>query len=446
MPAARQTGAVTVTAETCRRSCARPTRCSPPGLRRSCPPTVWPSGCSPPRDEQRPLRVKLGIDPSGAEPDARPRRRPAQAAAVPGLRARRRPGRRRLHRPGRRPVRAHRDPRRAERRAGRRELRSGYFDQLMRILDPEPAPRSSTTPTGSRRCGVAEILDYTRQLTVAQLLERDDFARRFAGAAADQPVRVLLPAAAGHRLGRGRTPTSSSAAPTRRSTTWWAASCSARGASTRRPCSPCRCSSAPTAWRRWASRSATTSPSPSRPDEQFGKLMIDPGLRRRPVRPAVHRAAPARGGGARGGRGRRRRCPRTGPSAGWPGRWWRSTTAPMPPRPRRPASTRCSGTASCRTTLRRTRCRTGDPVHLAALLVAAGLAASTSAARRDLERRARSGSTASRVPAPRSTCRARSSCVGRVLSVGKRRAVRLVGHDAAAAAERLSEFAAADRR
>jgi tyrosyl-tRNA synthetase len=55
----------------------------------------------------------------------------------------------------------------------------GYFDQLMRILDPDRVEVVNNADWLSRM-QVAEMLDYTRQLTVAQLLERDDFARRFA--------------------------------------------------------------------------------------------------------------------------------------------------------------------------------------------------------------------------------------------------------------------------
>ena len=61
-----------------------------------------------------------------------------------------------------------------------------YFDQLMRILDPERTEVVNNadwlTPMQ-----VGEILDYTRLMTVAQLLERDDFARRFA---ANQPISL----------------------------------------------------------------------------------------------------------------------------------------------------------------------------------------------------------------------------------------------------------------
>ena len=56
----------------------------------------------------------------------------------------------------------------------------GYFDQVLRILDPDPAKLEVVNNAdwlGTMQ--LAEMLDYTRQITVAQLLERDDFARRF---------------------------------------------------------------------------------------------------------------------------------------------------------------------------------------------------------------------------------------------------------------------------
>jgi tyrosyl-tRNA synthetase len=62
----------------------------------------------------------------------------------------------------------------------------GYFDQLMRILDhgrTEVVNNADWLAT----MDLAELLDYTRQMTVAQLLEREDFARRFA---AQQPITL----------------------------------------------------------------------------------------------------------------------------------------------------------------------------------------------------------------------------------------------------------------
>jgi tyrosyl-tRNA synthetase len=62
----------------------------------------------------------------------------------------------------------------------------GYFDQLMRILDPD---RTEVVNNADwlGAMSLADILGYTRQITVAQLLERDDFARRFA---AQQPISL----------------------------------------------------------------------------------------------------------------------------------------------------------------------------------------------------------------------------------------------------------------
>jgi tyrosyl-tRNA synthetase len=66
----------------------------------------------------------------------------------------------------------------------------------------------------------------------------------------------------------------------------------------------------------------------------------------------------------------------------------------------------------------------GDPVHLPAALVAAGLAASTSAARRDIDSGAvRVDGTV--VPA-RGYDLPRADLVGRVVSSGKRKAARFV--------------------
>jgi tyrosyl-tRNA synthetase len=55
----------------------------------------------------------------------------------------------------------------------------GYFDQVMRILLAE---RTEIRNNADWLSGMdlGSLLDYTRQLTIAQLLERDDFARRFA--------------------------------------------------------------------------------------------------------------------------------------------------------------------------------------------------------------------------------------------------------------------------
>jgi tyrosyl-tRNA synthetase len=55
----------------------------------------------------------------------------------------------------------------------------GYFDQVMQILIEEQTEIRNNADWLAGM-DLASMLDYTRQLTVAQLLERDDFARRFA--------------------------------------------------------------------------------------------------------------------------------------------------------------------------------------------------------------------------------------------------------------------------
>src|SRR5436305_7934280 len=49
----------------------------------------------------------------------------------------------------------------------------GYFDQIMRILDPDRAEVVNNAEWLGTM-SLADILGYTRQVTVAQLLERDD--------------------------------------------------------------------------------------------------------------------------------------------------------------------------------------------------------------------------------------------------------------------------------
>jgi tyrosyl-tRNA synthetase len=54
-----------------------------------------------------------------------------------------------------------------------------YFDQLMRILDRDKVEVVNNADWLATM-SLGEMLGYTRQITVAQLLERDDFSRRFA--------------------------------------------------------------------------------------------------------------------------------------------------------------------------------------------------------------------------------------------------------------------------
>ena len=151
----------------------------------------------------RPLRVKLGIDVTS--PDIHIGR------AIPLQRMRAfqdeghvgRADHRRLHDPDRRPVRplgGAADPlRRGDRREREDVPRAG--DGRAR---PRPDRGAATTASGSSKLSYAEVVRLARTITVARMLERDDFAKRMAAQRADLGLRAPLPADAGLRLGRDR--------------------------------------------------------------------------------------------------------------------------------------------------------------------------------------------------------------------------------------------------
>lgn len=135
--------------------------------------------------ERRPLRVKLGIDPSGSELTL------GHAVVLRKLRQFQDLGHTAVLVVGGFTGQVG-DPsgRTATRVAQSAEEvianAKGYFDQLMRILDPDRVEVVNNADwLGTMQ--VAELLGYTRQITVAQLLERDDFSRRFA---AQQPITL----------------------------------------------------------------------------------------------------------------------------------------------------------------------------------------------------------------------------------------------------------------
>jgi tyrosyl-tRNA synthetase len=135
--------------------------------------------------EKRPLRVKLGIDPSGSDLTL------GHAVVLRKLRQFQDFGHTAVLVVGGFTGQVG-DP------SGRTSTRSaqsadqvianaqGYFDQLMRILDRDRAEVVNNADWLAPM-QLAEMLGYTRQLTIAQLLERDDFARRFA---ANQPITL----------------------------------------------------------------------------------------------------------------------------------------------------------------------------------------------------------------------------------------------------------------
>jgi tyrosyl-tRNA synthetase len=375
------------------------------------------------RKEQRPLRVKLGIDPSGASLTL------GHAVVLRKLRQFQDLGHTAVLVVGGFTGQVGDPSGRTSARAAQSaeqvvENSRDYFDQVMRILDNDRCEVVNNADWLAPMT-VAEILDYTRQLTVAQLLVRDDFARRYA---AQQPIslsELLYPLLQGidsvaiHadiELGgtdqtfnnlvgrelqrfRGQDPQAVLTMPLLVGTDGVEKMGKSLG--------------------NWI---GIDDPAP----DQFGKLMSIPddvvGMYAR-LCTALHPRdvdqveREVEEGGAMANRAKRRMARAVvalyhGAEAAeraeerFNAVFSRGEVAadapekPLPP---------------------------GDPVHLPAALVAAGLAASTSAARRDIDQGAvRIGST---VVTPRRYDVPRAELAGHVLAVGKRRVARVVDAD-----------------
>ncbi len=139
-----------------------------------------------------------------------------------------------------------------------------YADQVFKVLDRDKTEvRFNSEWFGAM--SAADMVRLAAKHTVARMLERDDFSKRYKS---EQPIAIhefLYPLGAGLRLGRAARPTSSSAAPIRSSICWSAAQLQEDA----RPVGADRADDAAarrhsTACRRCPSRSATTSVSTSR--------------------------------------------------------------------------------------------------------------------------------------------------------------------------------------
>ncbi len=135
--------------------------------------------------EQRPLRVKLGIDPSGTQLTL------GHAVVLRKLRQFQNFGHTAVlvvggftgqvgDPSGRTATRSAQSPQAVVDNA------RGYFDQVMRIL-AEDRTEVVNNADWLSPMGLGELLGYTREVTVAQLLERDDFSRRFK---ANEPISL----------------------------------------------------------------------------------------------------------------------------------------------------------------------------------------------------------------------------------------------------------------
>ena len=108
-----------------------------------------------------------------------------------------------------------------------------YEAQIFKILDPT-LTRVDFNSRWMGKMGAAGMIQLAARHTVARMLERDDFSKRYKRRAADRDPRIPLSAGAGLRLGGAAGRTSSSAAPTRNSTCSSAASCRRPTARSRR--------------------------------------------------------------------------------------------------------------------------------------------------------------------------------------------------------------------
>jgi tyrosyl-tRNA synthetase len=136
-------------------------------------------------EQQRPLRVKLGIDPSGSQLTL------GHAVVLRKLRQFQDFGHTAVLVVGGFTGQVGDPSGRTATRAAQSadavvQNAKGYFDQVMAVLDPDRTEVVNNADWLSPM-QVAEMLDYTRLVTVAQLLERDDFARRFE---AKQPISL----------------------------------------------------------------------------------------------------------------------------------------------------------------------------------------------------------------------------------------------------------------
>ena len=261
------------------------------------------------------------------------RGRAPQAAPVPGARPRRGADHRRLHRPGRRPVRASRPPGPASRRRRSTATPPPTSSRLSRILLAGP-PRDPPQLRVARRHG------HRRRPAPRRPHDRRPDARarrllpplpRRRGHLGDG---VPLPAAPGLGLRDGRRPTSSSAAPTSCSTTSWAAPSRSRRARRGRCVLTTPLLEGTDGVQKMSKSLGNYIGIAEPPGEQFGKLMRVPDeLDAALLRPHDRMAPRSDRRGHRGARRRRARS-RSTPSACWPARSSTCTTATAPARRR----------------------------------------------------------------------------------------------------------------
>ena len=139
-----------------------------------------------------------------------------------------------------------------------------FQQQALKILDGHPERLEVRRNGEWLDMRMAELLALVRTTTVAQLLERDDFARRWGASEPISMLELLYPLLQGYDSVAVRADVELGG-PTRSSTYCSAAMCNVPTSSPSRRSSRCQSLSGPTEARRCRSRWATTSASPRSP-------------------------------------------------------------------------------------------------------------------------------------------------------------------------------------
>ena len=147
-----------------------------------------------------------------------------------------------------------------------------YKAQVFKILDPDKTEiRFNSEWLGALR--FEDMIRLCSNYTVARILERDDFSKRYKEGTPISVHELLYPLAQALRFGGAAGATSRWAARIRSSICWWAAKSSAITASRRRSWPPRRCSKGSTASRRCRNRKGNYIGITEPPEVMFRKVM-----------------------------------------------------------------------------------------------------------------------------------------------------------------------------
>ena len=148
--------------------------------------------------EGRPLRVKLGVDPTAPDIHLGFTRSCCRSCASSRMLGHtRRADHRRLHRARGGSERPLDTAARAPIRPRSTPTPRTFQEQALKVLDPDPERLEVRFNGEWLDMSMARLFALMRTTTVGQILERDDFSKRYAARPADLDARAALPAAAG---------------------------------------------------------------------------------------------------------------------------------------------------------------------------------------------------------------------------------------------------------